>query len=300
MPTPTYTAPPTVPTRGDPTTFSSRFAAWLNWMVVQYTELVTGTNWMADRAEEVADAASDIAAAALVAADAAGYVGRMSGSLALGAGTKAITLVAAKPNLAGVNRQVVIVLESDASIRMFGVIPASPTPTSTTFSVTVTTGGVFPSGGSGTYSGWKIIDAAFFAAAATAVEVWEGDTDAAPITPKAVRDSKAWVALTDAATVTPNGGLGRNFTWMIGGNRTLGAITNCGVNDTFLLEITQDGTGNRDLAYASGKYIRVGGAPSLSDSAGAKDYLQIRVISVDGSGTLTKGVITFLRGPSAA
>lgn len=206
---------------------------------------------------------------------------------------KNVTLQAAKPALAVLDKRLVIIQPSDPSIKMFGTITG--VTSSTVFAVTVDAEGVF---GTGSYDRWTIVDAAFFTSAATKDDLWAGETDAAAVSPKTIRDGKVWVALADGATVTPDGRNGRNFLWTIGGNRALGAITNCSPNDTFLLEITQDGTGNRILAWAGGVYVRAGGLPVLSTAAGAKDYLQLRVITVNGSGTATRVLAQFVRGPT--
>lgn len=292
---PSITEP--LPITADPDDFDAR--ADLAW--TELNPAIAGINDAAAKtfqnAEEVFEAATDIAAAADVAADPAGYVGKSNTPLTVVAGNKDITLTAARANLLTPNRQVVIVLDSDPSIKMFGTIAGAPAPTSTTARVVVVSGGVF---GAGSYSGWKIIDAAFYASSATPAELWAGDSDVAVLTPKSLRDAKAWVPLVDGATVTPDGDNGRNFTWTIGGNRTLGAITNCGVNDTFLLQIMQDGIGSRLLAWATGVYYRAGGPPVLSTTPGAKDYLQLRVITVNGAGTATYVLATFLRNPTNA
>ena len=213
--------------------------------------------------------------------------------LTVGAGAKAVTLQEPKPKLAVLNKRVVLVQLSDPSIKMFGTISAFASASA--FTVTVVSSGAF---GSGQYSSWSVIDAAFFASAATKEDLWAGTTDAAATSPKTLRDGKVWVNLADGATVAPDGMNGRNFLWTIGGNRTLGAITRCSVNDTFLIEVTQDGTGNRILAWASGVYYRAGGLPKLSTAAGGKDYLQLRVISADGSGTASRVLVTFIRAPT--
>lgn len=285
--------PTPVPSSGDPANFDARADAFLGALPVFATEANALAAQLNTRADEVDIAAAEIAAAALVATDAAGLVGRSNSTLVVGAGAKNVTLLVAKPNLAVLNKRVVIVQLSDPTIRMFGTI--SSVTSSTVFAVTVVSSGSF---GSGSFSSWQIIDAAFFGAAATVADLLAGLTDAAAVTPKIIRDAKVWVPLVDGATVAPSGLAGRNFTWTIGGNRALGAITNCSPNDTFLLEITQDGTGSRILAWASGVYFRAGGLPVLSTAAGGKDYLQLRVISVDGSGTATRVLVTFIRAPT--
>lgn len=291
LPIPNITTP--VPLSTDPDNFDARAdLAWQELPEAIDAQNVENAKSYAN-AVEVFEKAEEISAAALVAADAAGLVGRSNSPIVVGAGTKNVTLLAAKPNLVVFNKRVVLVNISDPSIKMFGTITG--VTSSTVFALTVVSSGAV---GSGSFSSWQVIDAAFYGAAATKEELWAGETDAAGVSPKTLRDGKVWVPLTDGATVTPDGKNGRNFTWTIGGNRTLGAITRCSVNDTFFLEVTQDGTGNRILAWATGVYYRAGGLPKLSTAAGGKDYLQLRVVSVDGSGTATRVIVTFIRAPT--
>lgn len=87
---------------------------------------------------------------------------------------------------------------------------------------------------------------------------------------------RADVALTDATSITTdiqtiNRGLG---TVTLGGNRTLANPTNmvAGTMYKWDIVVTQDGTGNRTLAYGSA-YLKVGGTVTLSTAASAVDTL---------------------------
>ncbi len=80
-------------------------------------------------------------------------------------------------------------------------------------------------------------------------------------------------ALTDGATVNWNTALGQAASLTIGGNRTLGAPTNLRAGSTYILAVTQDGTGSRTLAYNAVFKWPSGIAPVLSTAAGAKDLL---------------------------
>lgn len=95
------------------------------------------------------------------------------------------------------------------------------------------------------------------------------------------------VALTDAATINWNLDAAQNAKVTLGGNRTLALPTNIVDGGLYTLEVTQDGTGNRTLTFASG-YLWAGGtAPTLSTAAGAVDVLSFR-----GKGTTQmQGVI---------
>lgn len=229
------TIPSDPPSTDDPSNFDARADAFLGDFPDFGEELNDMAGAMNTVAEEVETAANDISAAALVAADAAGYVGKMTGSLSVGAGTKAITLTSAKPNLATANKQVVIVLDSDPSIKMFGVIASSPTPTSTTFSVTVTSGGVF---GSGSYSGWKIIDAAFFGTASTKEELWAGTSDASSPSPKTFTDAAAPQTVAYASTLALNMAEGRyRRCLLVSASFTLGIPTNAKAGHTLFAAV---------------------------------------------------------------
>lgn len=86
------------------------------------------------------------------------------------------------------------------------------------------------------------------------------------------------VVLTDAATITPDFLAGINFTLTIGGNRTLTNPTNMTPGQSGIIQITQDATGSRTLAY--GSYWKFpGGAPVLSTTANAVDQISYIVIS---------------------
>jgi hypothetical protein len=114
---------------------------------------------------------------------------------------------------------------------------------------------------------------------------------------KALSTDKVWaaaagVALTDASTVAVDLSTGINFTLTIGGNRTLGNPSNTKDFQTGVIQITQDGTGNRTLAYGANWEFAGGTAPVLSTAAGAKDLLFYQVLSSTSIyATLVKGVV---------
>lgn len=56
-------------------------------------------------------------------------------------------------------------------------------------------------------------------------------------------------ALTDQATITWDASLGAVATVTLGGNRTMAAPTNLKAGGVYFLRVTQDGTGNRTLAF---------------------------------------------------
>lgn len=94
--------------------------------------------------------------------------------------------------------------------------------------------------------------------------------------------------LTDAATIAFDASLGPNGVVTLGGNRTLAKPTNIIAGVGGVLEIIQDGTGSRTLAYASGWIFPGGVAPTLSTAAGTKDALSWWPDGTNVLGVLTK------------
>lgn len=92
--------------------------------------------------------------------------------------------------------------------------------------------------------------------------------------------------LTDAATIAWNLQTQQTAKVTLGGNRTLGAPTNMIDGGTYILKVTQDGTGSRTLAYNAVFKWPGGTVPVLSTAAGAYDYL-----TFVSDGTNMNGVI---------
>ena len=86
-------------------------------------------------------------------------------------------------------------------------------------------------------------------------------------------------ALTDGATITPDFAVANNFSVTLGGNRTLANPTNLTAGQSGIITITQDGTGNRTLAYGSYWKFAGGTAPTLTTTASAVDVLAYYVES---------------------
>lgn len=82
-----------------------------------------------------------------------------------------------------------------------------------------------------------------------------------------------FVTLTDAATIAVDMSAFINATVTLAGNRTLGNPTNTKPGQSGVIEIVQDGTGSRTLAYSSNWEFAGGAAPTLSTAAGASDLL---------------------------
>lgn len=89
----------------------------------------------------------------------------------------------------------------------------------------------------------------------------------------------AVVVLVDAATVTPDFNLGNNFSFTIGGNRTLANPINMVAGQSGIIVISQDATGSRTLAFAGCWKFAGGSAPSLTTTASAVDVLAYYVES---------------------
>lgn len=82
------------------------------------------------------------------------------------------------------------------------------------------------------------------------------------------------VALTDAATIAVDASLGNHFRVTLGGNRTLGAPSNPTDGQKILVEVKQDATGSRTLAYNA--IYRFGSdvtSPTLTTTASKTDFL---------------------------
>lgn len=101
---------------------------------------------------------------------------------------------------------------------------------------------------------------------------------------KALEPSGVWsaaepVSLMDAATIAVEFSNGFNFTVTLGGNRTLGNPTNVKSGQCGIVEINQDGTGSRTLAFGANWKFAGGIAPDLTTDASAKDVLSYVALS---------------------
>ncbi|MFJ9451520.1 hypothetical protein [Herbaspirillum sp. NPDC101397] len=75
------------------------------------------------------------------------------------------------------------------------------------------------------------------------------------------------VALVDAATIAVDLDAANNFTLAIGGNRILGNPTNVKIGQSGVIDIKQDSTGARTLAFASYYKFQYGNVPVLTPTA---------------------------------
>ena len=116
-------------------------------------------------------------------------------------------------------------------------------------------------------------------AKATVAQIAAGTSDDTTITPKGQMDALRPQILTDAATIALNmaGALGAKVT--LGGNRILGKPTNYHWGQTYNIEVWQDATGGRTLAFHE---CFDGGANELPIvSAGASKFTLLTVYCYD-------------------
>jgi hypothetical protein len=98
----------------------------------------------------------------------------------------------------------------------------------------------------------------------------------------AVSPSKA-VALTDATSIAVNSALGTYFRVTLSGNRTLANPTNAVDGRNMIVEVIQDATGSRTLAYDTNYAFSAGlPSPTLSTAASGRDFLGFKYNSVSG------------------
>jgi hypothetical protein len=115
---------------------------------------------------------------------------------------------------------------------------------------------------------------------ASAAQIW-ANTANKVITTDASWSAAAPVTLTDAATIAVDMGTFLNAVVTLGGNRTLGQPSNTKNGQSGCIEIIQDGSGNRTLAYHSDWKFAGGTDPTLSTAIGAIDLLFYQVIAAN-------------------
>lgn len=127
--------------------------------------------------------------------------------------------------------------------------------------------------------------------AATAAQYRANTAGMIPLTPAAVWSAAALVTLTQAATIAVDMSSGINFSTTMTGNRTLGAPSNAKPGQSGVIEILQDATGGRTLAFASAWVFAGGADPVLSTAANARDVLAYTVLAPGVIlGNILKGV----------
>ena len=119
------------------------------------------------------------------------------------------------------------------------------------------------------------------AAVGTAAEILS-NTASKLVSVAALWSAQAFTTLTDAATIAVDLNTGVNFKVTLGGNRTLGAPTNAKEGQSGVIQVIQDGTGSRTLAYNAAWSFGNAGAPTLSTTAGKIDLISYVVLSTSG------------------
>lgn len=114
--------------------------------------------------------------------------------------------------------------------------------------------------------------------AAAASDIWTGTNNTKFVTAKALADAMVDQTLTDASTITWDMASGFRAKVTLGGNRTLGQPTGLIKGMTGSLQVQQDGTGSRTLAYASCWDFMSDGAPTLSTGANKRDKIYFEVV----------------------
>jgi hypothetical protein len=253
----TLTALPDAPSRSDPpATFISKANAFLAGLVTFEGEL--------NAALPTIEAA--ISAGAAVAGSATAY-GTSTTSNTVGTGSKTWTIETGRGFQLG---QYVSIADTAAPATnyMLGRITAH---NSGTGSLTVS---VDTSAGSGTKTAWTVaLGAVSGRPAATAANIWAGSSTTVDITPDALFDSMAFIALTEAAAIsawTFADGFNRAVT--LTASRTFVAPTGLYDGLSFVIKLKQGGSGSYTVSWPSFYDWGQAGAPSLSTTVGKVDY----------------------------
>ncbi|MDP3494621.1 MAG: hypothetical protein Q8R82_16040, partial [Hyphomonadaceae bacterium] len=162
----------------------------------------------------------DVGAASTAVLSSSDYMATSISSLALSTGSKTVALVEAGKDFAA-GDLIVAVYRADPEIRLFMTVDSVA---SQTLTCTVPSDGVFGTGGP--YANWLVFHAAFLGSGATAAMIWEGTQDSAPVSPKTLKDSVAWVPITYGATITPDVAAGFKRSTTLTGSPTIAAPTN--------------------------------------------------------------------------
>ena len=101
----------------------------------------------------------------------------------------------------------------------------------------------------------------------------------------------AFSTLVDSATITPDFALANNFSVVLGGNRTLGVPIDLVAGQSGVINVYQDITGTRTLAYAWVWKFPAGITPIISTAALTFDQL-IYVVNNYATSTITLTIAT--------
>ena len=140
---------------------------------------------------------------------------------------------------------------------------------------TVASWGFAVSAGAGMAS---VSGATLTVSSASAAETRAGTLTTKALSPGDTYNALAEVTLTDASTIAVDMATFINARVTLGGNRTMGNPTNPKVGQTGYIAVVQDGTGSRTLSFGA-NWKRTGGAPTLTTTAGAIDFIEYQVIT---------------------
>lgn len=212
-------------------------------------------------------------AAATSAVNAPGTSATSTTTLTVGTGSKALAIQTGKAFTVG---QFVTIADPATPGRwMHGQITAY---TSGTGALVVLIGSF---AGSGTATSWIVALTApiITSPMATAATVWAGTSSTDAVSPKALFDAMAYVALADGPTITPNFSAGINFAVTLGGNRFIANPTGIHGIQQGSIEIKQPPAGSCTIIWDSWYDFGLAGAPVLSKTPGAVDVIDYRVRS---------------------
>jgi hypothetical protein len=307
MTEPTFTAPPTAPSRSDPpATFVSRADAFVAWFSTFRTELVAGVGWIGDQVDTMAEQAASITTAvtnglASIAADladalsdisaaltnantvidarvlAAGWSGTSTSSVAVGTGSKTFTTQTNKAFVVGA-RLIIAETAAPTARYMIGQVTAYNAGTgSLTVNVTDTLG-------SGTVSAWTIGltgqtgPAGPLPDQASVAEIIAGTNDTKYTSPKDLLDSLAWSTVDVNGAFTPDFATAINFNFTMTGNGTMGVPTNMTVGQAGFMRFLQPSVGGKTLAKNASIRVENGTMFTLSTANNAQDVCSYLVL----------------------
>jgi hypothetical protein len=114
---------------------------------------------------------------------------------------------------------------------------------------------------------------------ATAADIWAGTDAAKIVTGKAIADSEAIQSSTGSGSWTPNCAAGINFERIANGASTLALPTSPIVGRVYSFALTQDATGGRTWAFASGFDFGSAGTPTPSTAANKRDVVYAQCVT---------------------
>lgn len=200
--------------------------------------------------------------------ESAGFTGTSTTALAIGTGSKSLTIQTGRSFVAGAY----VTIADDAAPAtnfMHGLVTSYNSGTGALV-VTVST-----IGGSGTKTAWTVSiagPAGPLPTKAAGSDIRTKTDDAKYVTAKALADADAFVTSSNTGSTTLDFSAGRNFQLTLTGNITLNVPSNMTDGQSGVIVFVQDGTGARTLSL-NASIKKPGSAPTLSTAAGAVDRL---------------------------